>query len=1058
MTEIVNNHVKINKNGRRREGGGGNSDELEEFTDLLKGKINLVDYISPDPDIDSLGSSNTLIADDRLSSLMDGNSLNRGYNGGHVSNYVGQHSTANLLHRMSMHEDIDPALQAAQFSALQQRQQQSSYNKNPPRLPESPPQTDSGATSAGSPSGSETSPCSPDYNSYAFGPSSVIVPSPNMNVSPSKYNSVTLPSGIILNPACYGGDCIPFPQNTRMNMNGHNNAGQSVLSNGNFYANQANSNSVQQISPPHPNGSFSQYNNGPAFQHSESIPGKRRRVENGQYVKSEPSSSPKEDDNIYQDESTHQSIRFDEFEPKKWNKVYGTNGRDPVDFSHSILADKGFNFVSFDSAFVNQKKNHFQVTVEFSRNEMCIPKFVRTEDGMMRPILGFELDFFGVKSEMHTCEIMIRQSQTDRKPMPYRPTEVDLLRHSRWKQSVPRLHFSETTMNNQRKNGRPNADQKYFLLVVALNAVVPSISELGQEDRCRVMAYASDKVIVRASNPGQFDNGDNEVHWQKGPDNGVYHIGPVGINTDKQLGSLTVKGNIHCFGDIVHPSDARLKENIRPIDATTAMERIKNIEFCKYDIKPEIAEEWGLPDDERRSIVGVIAQEVQPIIADAVKDCGEYLTVREGRIFMESAIVTKELCLLTTEMDGRVSAVEKMYNWLAKRVFKKGLPPAASNLSLDKSASVCGSYLSGSKSTVGKSDDTHCREKLSSSAKSDKNKSGYQYQNYHIGRVSNDQSLCNSRIITSIVVILLLVMVFCIVAMATLFILDWRNRHSYGLPYPAMFPKKKPNEPPMGFMSIQKTHSQTTTASSGRKRPGVPPPLHACNHLHCEKYCCDDYTFSQIFDGRKSKNGGGRFIVIAKNVRPLGKNYRFPRRAVVDISNNKPTSINHKLTYDVSGSSNTSLFAESIIRPAVRVLGSDNVTLDNRYCMSDDCNDALRGNYSFFVPISSYMPHIPLNVKFDIGPLDYAMFCNQRPGPLCYGIDASVLDTRRNLAQVQQRARDMWELPVGLFIDSYYTFRIGSSTTLCSMPNDEIGASFVEYTLWFYRACDSQAS
>uniref|UniRef100_A0A915JRW8 Myelin gene regulatory factor C-terminal domain-containing protein n=1 Tax=Romanomermis culicivorax TaxID=13658 RepID=A0A915JRW8_ROMCU len=72
----------------------------------------------------------------------------------------------------------------------------------------------------------------------------------------------------------------------------------------------------------------------------------------------------------------------------------------------------------------------------------------------------------------------------------------------------------------------------------------------------------------------------------------------------------------------------------------------------------------------------------------------------------------------------------------------------------------------------------------------------------------------------------------------------------------------------------------------------------------------------------------------------------------------------------------------------------------------------------------------------------------------------------------RKRTRDMWELPVGLFIDSYYTFRIGSSTTvvqsimslnyvekqhkmwLCSMPNDEIGASFVEYTLWFYRACD----
>lgn len=34
------------------------------------------------------------------------------------------------------------------------------------RLPESPPETDSGGGSAGSPSGSETSPCSPEYQGY----------------------------------------------------------------------------------------------------------------------------------------------------------------------------------------------------------------------------------------------------------------------------------------------------------------------------------------------------------------------------------------------------------------------------------------------------------------------------------------------------------------------------------------------------------------------------------------------------------------------------------------------------------------------------------------------------------------------------------------------------------------------------------------------------------------------------------------------------------------------------------------------------------------------------
>lgn len=61
------------------------------------------------------------------------------------------------------------------------------------------------------------------------------------------------------------------------------------------------------------------------------------------------------------------------------------------------------------------------------------------------------------------------------------------------KVTVPRLHFSETTMNNQRKNGRPNPDQKYFLLVVRLIACTAD----GHD--AIVQAYQSEKVIVRVS-------------------------------------------------------------------------------------------------------------------------------------------------------------------------------------------------------------------------------------------------------------------------------------------------------------------------------------------------------------------------------------------------------------------------------------------------------------------------------------------------------------------------------------------------------------------------------
>ena len=56
------------------------------------------------------------------------------------------------------------------------------------------------------------------------------------------------------------------------------------------------------------------------------------------------------------------------------------------------------------------------------------------------------------------------------------------------KVTVARLHFSETTMNNQRKNGRPNPDQKYFQLAVALDA------KLMDGDEVNIINHASEKV------------------------------------------------------------------------------------------------------------------------------------------------------------------------------------------------------------------------------------------------------------------------------------------------------------------------------------------------------------------------------------------------------------------------------------------------------------------------------------------------------------------------------------------------------------------------------------
>lgn len=56
--------------------------------------------------------------------------------------------------------------------------------------------------------------------------------------------------------------------------------------------------------------------------------------------------------------------------------------------------------------------------------------------------------------------------------------------------TVGRLHFNETTANNMRKKGKPNPDQRFFNLVVSLQA------HCG-DTTYTVIAHSSERIIVR---------------------------------------------------------------------------------------------------------------------------------------------------------------------------------------------------------------------------------------------------------------------------------------------------------------------------------------------------------------------------------------------------------------------------------------------------------------------------------------------------------------------------------------------------------------------------------
>lgn len=101
------------------------------------------------------------------------------------------------------------------------------------------------------------------------------------------------------------------------------------------------------------------------------------------------------------------------------------------------------------------------------------------------------------------------------------------------------------------------------MLVVGLYAAV-------QDQFHLLAAHISERIIVRASNPGQFEN-DSDALWQRGqvPDAVVCH-GRVGINTEAPDEALVVCGNMKVTGTIMHPSDSRAKENIQEVSTGQA--------------------------------------------------------------------------------------------------------------------------------------------------------------------------------------------------------------------------------------------------------------------------------------------------------------------------------------------------------------------------------------------------------------------------------------------------------------------------------------------------------
>ncbi|XP_018790508.1 PREDICTED: uncharacterized protein LOC108969938 [Bactrocera latifrons] len=370
-------------------------------------------------------------------------------------------------------------------------------------------------------------------------------------------------------------------------------------------------------------------------------------------------------------------IRFSPFQPQNWHKLCDQSLQEIAVVYYRVDADKGFNFSVSDDAFVCQKKNHFQITCHARLQGDA--KFVKTPSGLEK-INSFHLHFYGVKLEAPNQTIRVEQSQSDRSKKPFYPVPIDLQSHIVSKVTVGRLHFSETTNNNMRKKGRPNPEQRYFQLVVGLH--VHTIS-----GNFPIISQGSERIIVRASNPGQFES-DVDLCWQRGiTQDSIFHAGRVGINTDRPDESLVVHGNLKVSGHIVQPSDSRAKHEIGELDTSVQLRNLQKIRIVRYRYAPEFAVHSGLKrscesDSEEIVDTGVIAQEVREVIPDAVQEAGSivlpngnvienFLLVNKDRILMENIGAVKELCKVTGSLETRIEDLERNNRLIRQNEFEQ---------------------------------------------------------------------------------------------------------------------------------------------------------------------------------------------------------------------------------------------------------------------------------------------------------------------------------------------------------------------------------------------------
>nr|XP_014714024.2 myelin regulatory factor-like protein [Equus asinus] len=696
------------------------------------------------------------------------------------------------------------------------------------------------------------------------------------------------------------------------------------------------------------------------------------------------------------------ALKWQPYRSVPWHSLLNSRYEKLPDIGYQVVTDKGFNFSPADEAFVCQKKNHFQLTIHIQ--VWGSPQFVKTQMGL-KPIEMFYLKAFGVKVEATNQIIAIEQSQADRSKKIFNPVKVDLLADQVTKVTLGRLHFSETTANNMRKKGKPNPDQRYFMLVVGLYAA-------SQDQSYMLSAHISERIIVRASNPGQFEN-DSDALWQRGqvPESVVCH-GRVGINTDAPDEALVVCGNVKVMGTVMHPSDSRAKQNVQEVDTNEQLRRIAQMRIVEYDYKPEFASAMGIKAAHQ---TGMIAQEVREILPAAVREVGDvtcengetlehFLMVDKDQIFMENVGAVKQLCKLTNNLEERIEELELWNRKLAR----------LKRLSSWKSSASEASSIS----------------KFSRAVNASSPRRPIPPKNSKVYFSGKKQS-CPNWVFQTLVISLIAVMAFCALTIVTLYILSLKAQE-----------QRVPNLPPSNVTSSQEPALPPTaspaawnTSLAATQSSFLGPEVTFCEILPCQETQCCPIR--------------GRRAALASPVQGQSEEKELHRGPWAEDGS---TSF---LAGDAPASPDWGSDWIDTTISSIQIMEIQHV-IDRRYChRGRQCRS---GSYNYSIPVNKYTP---TNVKFSLEinttePL-IVFQCKLTVGNICFHSknEAQGLQSHEGVIQeMTQGCRHIWSLPVAPFFDSAFHFRVAAPDLAdCSTDPYFAGIFFTDYFFYFYRHC-----